>query len=149
MMLNYYNLDYYTVPGNAAFRHWISLHPGKLDWVSSLSSMFIRKRDQIWHWNASCLKPLVLPQAQDDLEAIYVVYFVKTNLSKRRNSVLWTRDKQHEFLNLFYKNRRIRCKCSFQRHHGDSWKSLEDLRFWKLMNLAYPRMQVLHKLQLY
>lgn len=27
-------------------------------------------------WTASCLKPVVLPQAQNNLEAIYVVYFV-------------------------------------------------------------------------
>ena len=31
----------------------------------------------------------------------------KTNLSKRGNSALCTRDKQHEFLN---QNKRIRCK---------------------------------------
>lgn len=35
-------------------------------------------------WNASCLKPLVLPQAQDDLEAIYVAYFAQDQFVQER-----------------------------------------------------------------
>lgn len=81
------------------------------------------------------LSPWVLPQTQNDLEAIYVVYFVfKINLPKRRNSALWTGDNDTNFWIFIYKNQRIRCKRSFQRYHGDSWKSLEDLRFQKLIN---------------
>ena len=35
------------------------------------------KESKMMLWNASCLQPLVIPQAQDDLEAIYVAYFAQ------------------------------------------------------------------------
>lgn len=140
-LLRYYLLwcstfitDYYTVPGNVALRHWISLRPGEFELgLFSFLHVYQEKGPNVMLWNVSRLKPLVLPQAQDDLEAIYGVYIVQDQFVQEKElSRLQTSNMN--FWIFFTEMRESDAKRSFQRHHGGSWKSLEDWRFRKLMN---------------
>lgn len=127
--------DSYTVPGNVALRLWIFLHPGKLGsgLLFSFLHVYQEKGPNVMLWNVSRLKPLVLPQAQDDLVANYGVYIVQDQFVKRRNSedcrrATWISE------SFFTETRESEARRGFQRLRGGSWKSLEDLRFWKVMN---------------
>lgn len=84
-------------------------------------------------WNVAHLKPVVLLQAQDAVEAIYGMYIVQDQFVQEKElSGLQTSNMN--FWIFFTEMRESDAKRSFQGRHEGSWKSLEDLRFWKLMN---------------
>ena len=134
-MLHYYRVLYSSKKCGVQMPDFLASRQTQIESLVLLPPCLLGKESKMMLWNASCLKPLVIPQAQDDLEAIYVAYFAQDQFVQEKELcfVHW-RLARWISESFFYWTKRIGCKTSFLRYHGDSGKSLEDLRFWKSMN---------------
>lgn len=130
-------IDYYTVPRNVAFRHQIFLHPGKLGLglLFSFLHVYQEKRPNIdavkcilsqalspstgTRWSGSNLCGILYPRPICPREGTLLCAMETSNVN---------------FWFFFIAVKGSDAKRGLLRHHGDSGKSSEDLRFWKSMN---------------
>ena len=103
------------------------------------------KESKMMLWNASCLKPLVIPQAQDDLEAIYVAYFAQDQFVQEKELcfVHW-RLARWISESFFTELRELDAKRAFwgiMEIQENPWRIWDSENQW--MSLAYPHVQIL------
>ena len=106
------------------------------DWIScSLSSMFTRKRVQNDAVKCILSSALSHPTGSRWSGSNLCGILCPRPICPRERALLCTLEtsKVNCWI-VFYWTKRIGCKTSFLRYHGDSGKSLEDLGFWKSMN---------------
>lgn len=138
-LLHYYLLrcsaliEYYTVSGNVAFRCWISLHPGKLGLglLFSFFHFYQEKEPNMILWNASYV---LSPPTGTRWSGSNLCGTLSRPICPREGILLCELATSNmNFWIFFTEIKESDAKHSVHRHHG-LWKSLEDLKFWKLMN---------------